>query len=304
MILFSGTSNQQLAETVAGELKLKLGKVEIIRFADEECRIRIEEHINGEEIVFIQSTSTPADKYFIETLLFIDSAKRLGAKEITLVIPYFGYARQDKEHRAGEAVSAAVLAKCLETVGVTKIITFDIHSKYVLSYFHTHTKHISFLPTLVEKLIIEEKIDSSNLGIFSGDQDGAFRAREIIEKIKKGSYGFVQKERDLNKLHTLKAIEGQRFMGDPKGKEIILIDDMIASGGTIIEATKILKEEGAGKIYVAATHPILILDAVKKLQDSPIEAVYVADSIYLPKEKQFPKLHITSLASTIADVIQ
>lgn len=304
MKLFAGTSNPELAKKVAGEMDVELAAVEIIRFADGEGRVRIEEEINGEEVVFVQSTSTPADKFFVETLLFVDSAKRLGASEISLVMPYFGYARQDKEHRPGEAVSAAVVAKCLETIGATKLITFDIHSKHVLSFFGIATAHQSCLPNLVSELIKNEKLNANNLGIFSPDQDGAYRARDVIQEIKEGGYGFVQKERDLDQLHSLKAVHGQRFMGEPKGKDIILVDDMIASGGTIVEATKILKEEGAERIFVAATHPVFILDAAKKLQDLPIEAVYVADSIVVPEEKKIAKLRISSLASTIASVLE
>jgi ribose-phosphate pyrophosphokinase len=304
MKLFSGTSNKQLAEGVVKKLNTQLARVEIVRFSDGEARVRIEDDVNGEEVVFLQSTSKPADKFFVETLFFIDSAKRLGAKEITLVMPYFGYARQDKAHRKGEAVSAAVLARCLEVIGAGKLITFDIHSKHVLSYFTIPTIHRSCLPFLVKDLIEREGLDTDNLGIFSPDQDGAFRARDVISEIEKGEYGFVQKERDLDKLHTLKAIHGQRFMGEPRGKDIILVDDMIASGGTIVEAVKILKEEGAGKIYVAATHPVFILDAPKKLQEIEIEKVYVTDSIEIPEENKFGKLHISSLASTIAGVIK
>lgn len=304
MKLFAGTSNKQLAEGVARKLNAKLGRVEIIRFADGECRVRIEEEINGEEVVFLQSTSQPADKYFMETLLFVDSAKRRGASEITLVMPYFGYARQDKEHRKGEAVSAAVIARCLEVAGAGKIVTFDIHSKHVLSYFNIQTIHKSCLGYLVRDLIKKEKLNTNKLGIFSPDQDGAFRARDVIQEIKQGEYGFVQKERDLDQLHTLKAVHGQRFMGEPKGKDIILVDDMIASGGTIIEAVKLLKEEGAKRIFVTATHPVFILDIGRKIQEAPVEAVYVTDSIALDGGKRFDKLRISSLASTIAAVLE
>lgn len=304
MKLFSGSSNQELAGKVAEELKVGLGRVEILRFKDEECRVRIEEEVNGDKVVFVQSTSEPADSFFVETLLFVDSAKRLGAKDVVLVMPYFGYARQDKEHRKGEAVSAAVIAKCLETIGATKLITFDIHSKHVLSFFDIATVHKSCLPHLVDELIKNERLDAQNLGIFSPDQDGAYRARDVIQEIKKGEYGFVQKERDLDQLHTLRAVHGQRFMGEPKGKDIILVDDMIASGGTIIEATKILKKEGARKIFVAATHPVFILNVGKKLRELPIEKVYVTDSIELNESKKFAKLHVSSLASTVVDVIK
>lgn len=305
MKLFSGTSNEPLAKKVADELNITLGKVEIVRFDDDECRVRIEEEVEGEEVVFIQSTPNPPDKYLMETYLFADSAKRSGASKITLVMPYFGYARQDKEHRKGESVSASVVTKCLEVSGYTRLITFDIHSKYVLSFFDkTTTEHESFLPGVVKQIIKDHNLDILSIGIYSPDQDGAHRARYVIQKIKGGLYGFVQKERDLDQLHTLRAIHGQRFMGEPKDKDIILIDDMIASGGTIVEATKILKEEGAKRIFIASTHAIFIRDAKTKMQDPSIEAVYITDTINQPELSQIPKITIYSTASTIASMLQ
>jgi len=194
MKIFSGTSNLPLAQKVADSLNTTLGKVEIIRFDDQECRVRIEEEVERENIVFVQSTSNPPDKFLMESYLFADSAKRSGAKEITLVMPYFGYARQDKEHRKGESVSASIVTKCLEVSGFTKLLTFDIHSKYVLSFFNkVQTQHESVLPEMVAQLIKEHKLDMSNLGIFSPDQDGAHRSRYVIQKIGGGQYGLSKK---------------------------------------------------------------------------------------------------------------
>ena len=305
MKIFSGTSNQPLAQKVADSLHITLGKLEIIRFDDQECRVRIEEEVEREDVVFVQSTSNPPDKFLMEAYLFADSAKRSGAKEITLVMPYFGYARQDKEHRKGESVSASVVTKCLEVSGFTKLITFDIHSKYVLSFFNkVQTQHESILPDIVRQVVIDYKLDLSNLGIFSPDQDGAHRSRYVIQKIGGGQYGFVQKERDLDQLHTLRAIHGQRHMGEPQGKDIVLIDDMVASGGTIIEAMKVLKEEGAKCIVVAATHAVFIRDAFTLMRDPGLEAVYVSDTIDQPELAKDPKFNIHSTASTIASMLQ
>jgi len=305
MKLFSGTSNEPLAKKVAEQMGTTLGQLEIIRFDDDECRVRMQEDVDGQEVVFIQSTPNPPDRYLMETYLFADSAKRAGASKITVVMPYFGYARQDKEHRRGESVSAAVVAKCLEVSGITKIITFDIHSKYVLSFFNkTLTEHESMLPEMVTQLVKDHSLDLANLGIFSPDQDGAHRARYVIQKIGGGQYGFVQKERDLDQLHTLRAIHGQRYMGEPKGKDIVLIDDMIASGGTIVEATKILKEEGAKRIFIVATHAIYIKDAATKMADPALEAVYLTDTISQPELAKAKNTTIHSTSKMIASMLK
>lgn len=304
MKLFSGTSNLALAEKTAEELDMALAEVEIIRFADGECRVRIEEDVKGAEVVFLQSTSIPADRYIMETLFFINSAQKLGAEKIILAVPYFGYARQDREHRKGEAVSASVVAGCLEKEGVDKLITFDIHSKQALSYFNTEVVHQSILPFLTKQIIDNYGLDKENLGIFSPDQDGAFRARDVVDEIGAGEYGFVQKERDLDKLHVIKEVHGKRFMGQPEGRDIILVDDIITSGRTILQAAQILKEENAGRVFAVAAHAAFMKDLPDRLGNKEVEAVYVSDSIPLNDGMRYQGLRVFSLASVIAGVIK
>lgn len=293
MKIFSGSSNPPLAKKIAKNFGVILGKVEIERFADSEVRVRVLENVRGSEVFVIQSLSNPVNENHFELLLLADALKRLGVKRVIAVIPYLGYARQDKVYRKGEAVSVSVLAKTLEAMGVNKIITVDAHSQNALSFFKIPVNNLS------PASIFTEKIKNKNLVVVSPDYGGIKRAKELA-KIIKAPLVVVEKERDLKKQHLSWATG---LKGQVEGKKALIIDDIITSGRTLANAAKLLKERGARKILVFATHADFIKGTKEILRNSPIDKIFVTDTIRLEKEKIFAKLEILTVTDLISKAI-
>lgn len=321
MKIFSGSSNLPLARKIAKELGLKLSKLEIHVFPDGEKRVRVLDKMVGEDCVVVHSTSMPADVNYMELFFIIDALKRSGAEKITAVIPYLGYQRQDHIFRDGEAVSLEVVVETLQSTGVSKIITFDLHSIKIPELFKIQLIHLSALPLFAEKIgelskgvgiaasIVKGHRQTSNDNqtdtgsddynenfiLVSPDMGGIRRIKEVAEMKGGMPFAVVDKDRDL----ATGEVEAVDLEGNVRGKTAIIIDDMISTGKTIVEASKLLIERGAKKVLVFATHPVFSEDASKVLQNSPVEKVIVADTIDVPKEKQFPKLEILSVAQLI-----
>lgn len=316
--LFSGTSNQPLAEKVARKLKTPLGKMEIARFKNSECRVRVLEDVRNQACLVFQSTSAPTDEHLMEMFLMVDSLKRSAASRVIAVLPYFGYARQNQQHRIGECVSAHVVSKFIEIVGVDELITLDLHEEQISGFFNIPMTHLSAVFPLTQAvklhiLRMRPSIKNVQVSVISPDQGGIERARRFLGKIHNNltsdRWSFinvdedvvvVEKKRDLEKMHVSRAIQ---VVGDVKNKVAIIVDDIITSGGTIINAAEALVEAGTQKIFVAATHADFIEGAVEKLQNSPVEKVFVTDTISLSPEKIFPKLEVISVAGVLAEVI-
>jgi ribose-phosphate pyrophosphokinase len=301
MKLFSGSSNKLLAEEIARHLDISLSPVEIFLFPDGERRVRLEERVVDEDVVIIQSTATPVDNYYMELFFLIDSAKRSGAKSVTVVMPYFGYQRQDHVFRDGEAVSLDVVIKMLESLGVDKVISFDLHSIKIPELFHIPLVHLSALPLFA---YVIEKLHWARADMFlaSPDMGGIRRIKILADLLGDMPYVTTIKQRDLN--HG--GIEINEIEGDIDAvkKYGIIVDDMISSGKTIAKSAELLMKQGAEEIYVFATHAIFSQDAPEILQNSPISKVFVTDSVYVPKEKRFEKLDVMSLASEIAKAVK
>lgn len=294
MKIFSGSSNVPLARKVAQELKIQLSPLEIHIFPDEEKRVRILDKVVGEDCVVIQSTSTNADKNYMELFFIIDALKRSGAKSITGVIPYLGYQRQDHVFREGEAVSLEVIIKTLGAVGLDRVLSFDLHSIKIPELFHVPVVHLSAL-TIFAKTIKERNWDNDDTVIVSPDRGGIRRVRMLSEMLGSMRYAIVEKDRDL--------ASGEISMGKVEGdirKRAIIVDDMISTGGTIATAASLFRKKGALEIFVFATHPVFSGNAKKVLQDSLAKKIFVTDTIEIPKEKRFEKLEILSVAEMIA----
>lgn len=288
--IFSGTASSDLAKRVAQILAVPLGKREIVRFADGECRVRIEEEVETASVFVIQSLCPPVDENLVELLLLGDTLKRNVAGELTAVIPYFGYTRQDKVHRKGECLSAQLVAEMIETVGFEEVITVDCHSQRALGFFKIPTQN------LFPETIFDQKI-SGDL-VMAPDKGAVHRAQRLA-KIFRAQVGFLEKDRDL----ITGKIRITKIKGEVAGKTVVIADDMITSGGTVVLAAEVFKKAGASKIFVWATHPLLVKDAPKVLQASAVEKVFVSDTIPIPKEKRFAKLEIISVAPLIAEAI-
>lgn len=301
MKLFSGVSNKPLAEEISRYLDITLSPVEIFLFPDGERRVRLEESVLDEDVVILQSTSTPVDHNYMELFFLIDSAKRSGAKTITVVMPYFGYQRQDHVFRTGEAVSLDVVIKIFESLGVNKVISFDLHTIKIPELFHIPLIHLSALP-LFAYVIEKAHWTKQDTVLVSPDMGGLRRIDEMAKLLDGMGHVATVKNRNLE----TGTIEMETISGDISmiKKRAVIVDDMISSGKTIVRSAELMKEYGAEEIYVFATHAVFSEEAPFILQKSPITKLFVTDSVFIPAEKHFEKLEIISLASDIAKTLK
>ena len=298
MKIFTGTSNKPLAQNLAKNLSLELSQVEVFIFPDGEKRVRILDKVLNEDVFAVQSTSAPTDENYMELFFIIDALKRAGAKSITAIVPYFGYQRQDHMFREGEAVSVKVIAEILEKLGVNKLIAIDLHSVKIEEAFNIPVVHLSAL-SIFAKFIKEKKWDKDSATLVSPDMGGVRRIKILSKMLNNMSFAAIEKNRDLatGKV-TASKIEGKL------NKRAIIVDDMISSGGTIVMAANLLRKNGVKEIQVFATHPVLSKDAPKILQESGVDSIYLTDTIFIPKNKQFQKLHSLSVSALIAESIK
>ena len=298
MKIFSGSSNQPLAEKIAKKLGLSLSPREIFIFPDGERRIQIQENVVDEDVIIIQTTSTPVDQNYLELFFLIDAAKRSGARSVKVVMSYVGYQRQDHVFRDGEAVSMQVIITTLESLGIECVIACDLHTIRIPELFHVPVKHLTGLPVFAEE-IKKQKWGNGDTALISPDTGGIRRIEQLASLLNNMPYVTITKKRDFatNKVKAL------GFEGQIK-KRALIVDDMISSGGTIVKAAELLKKNGAEEIYVFVTHPVFSSDAPKLMQESTVKKVYVTDSVYVPEKKRFEKLEILSLAPLIAKELQ
>jgi ribose-phosphate pyrophosphokinase len=312
MKLFSGSSNKPLAEAIAKKLKIKLSPIETMIFPDGERRIKLNENVVEEDTVVIQSTNTPVDQNYIELFFIIDALKRSGARSVTAVIPYLGYQRQDHVFRDGEVVSLDVMIRFLESLKVDKVIAFDLHSIKIPELFHIEITHLSALSLFAESIqskAFNTLVDSDNPDellkdtiLVSPDMGGLRRIEQIAEYLGGMPWIATVKDRDLRTGDiSIKRFEGPLAPSDLPGKRAIIVDDMISSGNTVVQSAQLLKDNGVVSCDVFATHAVFSEEAPELLQDSSIDRVYVTDTVSIPEEKYFPKLHVLSVAEMIAN---
>jgi ribose-phosphate pyrophosphokinase len=294
MSIFSGSASKKLAEKIARNLGLELSPVEIFVFPDGEKRIRIKENVVGKDCIIVQSASIPPDENYMELFIMIDALKRSGAKTIKVIIPYLGYQRQDHIFRDGEAVSLEVIAEILTRVGMTELFSFDLHSPKIPDIFSVPVHHLSALPIFAEK--IKQDFNLGEIVLVSPDMGGIRRIKEVAEML--GNIPFVTIEKNRNLASG--EIKDSGLNGEVRGKIALIVDDMISTGQTMVEAAQLLIENGAVKVFAFATHAVFAKDAGKLLQHSKIERVVVSDTIAVPAFNQFPKLEIISIAEVAA----
>lgn len=304
MKIFSGTSNRPLAIKIAKELKTPLSELEIHVFPDGEKRIRLLDSVLGHHTVVVQPTSTPADQNYMELFFIADALKRNGAKSVTAVVPYLGYQRQDHLFRDGEAVSLDVVIRTLEAVGVNRLIGFDFHTIRVPELFRIPVSHLSALSLFAQK-IKQEGFENSDTMLIAPDMGGIRRIKQISEMLGGMKYAAILKNRDLATGEvTAEKITGENGEEVEVCKRVLIVDDMISSGATIVTASQLLLKKGVLELYVFATHPVFSDAAIEVLQKSAAQKVFVADTIDVPKEKQFPKLEVLSIAKMVAKDIK
>lgn len=298
MNIFSGSASKKLAGKIAKDLNLELSPVEIFVFPDGEKRIRIGKKVLGEDCIIVQSASIPPDENYMELFIMIDALKRSGAKSIRVLIPYLGYQRQDHIFRDGEAVSLEVIAEILARVGMTEAFSFDMHSPKIPEIFTVPMHQLSALPIFAER--IKKDFNLQEIVLVSPDMGGIRRIKEISEMLGNIPFATIEKNRNLSNGE----INDSGLDGDVRGKVAVIVDDMISTGQTMVEAAELLIEEGALKVVVFATHAVFAKDAGKLLQHSRIERVVVSDTIEIPAFNQFPKLEVLSISETAATALK
>ena len=296
MKILSGTSNPRLSKEISKKLKLKLINTNIKRFADGEIYIEINENIRGNSVFVIQSTSNPANDNIMELLLCIDALRRSSAKNITAVIPYFGYARQDRKVAPRTSISAKVVSNLITNAGASRIVTVDLHAGQIQGFFDIPVDNLFTTPLFAR--YIKKKFKSKNLVCVSPDVGGVQRTRGLATKIK-ADLAIIDKRRpEPGKSKVMNII------GDVKGKNCIIIDDIIDSGGTIINAVEALKKAGAIDVYVFITHAVLSGDAAEKIKKSKIKKLIITDTIDNSlKIKNNSKIEVISIAPLMAEAI-
>lgn len=301
-ILLAGTSNEPLAKAIATHLKLPLGIIEITRFIDNECRVYIKENVAGKRVFVIQSLSQVADQHLVELCLIGQALKSMKATHVTAVIPWMGYSKQDKEFRKGEAVSAQLVAKFIESAGFDEVLTCELHSENVVPYFHIPVMELSTHDLLGSSFISLEGFHPTRLKwitvVVSPDEGGKGRSARFAKTVGLPIV-YLQKKRDL--VTGKVAVVGAS--GDVKHKTIVIFDDIINTGATAIKTSEFLKKHGAGKIYFLATHGVLAGDASQQLLKSQIDQIIVTDTINISSEKIFPKLRIVSVSALLSRAI-
>jgi ribose-phosphate pyrophosphokinase len=293
--VFSLNSNRDLASEIAKVIGVELGKCSVTRFSDGEIQINIEESIRGCDVFVIQSTSSPVNEHLMELLIMIDALKRASAKTINIVMPYYGYARQDRKARAREPITAKLAANLLETAGATRVITLDLHAPQIQGFFDIPIDHLMGVPILADYFGNKEL--DGDIVIVSPDHGGVTRARKLAERLK-APIAIIDKRRPKPNV-----AEVMNIVGNIDGKIAILIDDIIDTAGTITLAANALIENGAKEVYACCTHPVLSGPAIERIQNSNIKELAVTNSIALPEEKKIAKVRELSVAPLIGEAI-
>lgn len=295
--IFSLNSNRPLAEKIAAAVGVELGKCSVNQFSDGEIQVNIEESIRGSHVYVIQSTSSPVNDNLMELLIMIDALKRASAKTINVVMPYYGYARQDRKARAREPITAKLVANMLEKAGATRMLTLDLHAVQIQGFFDIPVDHLMGAP-LIADYFIERGIMGDDVVVVSPDHGGVTRARKLAEYLK-APIAIIDKRRPKANV-----AEVMNIIGQVDGKKCVLIDDMIDTAGTISLAANALKEAGAKEVYASCTHPVLSGPALQRIEDSAIERLVVTDSIYLSDDRKIDKIDEVSVGGLIGDAIK
>ena len=293
--IFSLNSNVELAKEIADKVGVELSDCNVTRFADGEVSVSINETVRGHIVFVIQSTSAPVNDNYMELLVMIDALKRASAKEINVIMPYYGYSRQDRKAAPRQPISAKLMADLLQAAGADRMMCLDLHAAQIQGFFDIPIDNFLALPILGKYFV---KKNLSDVVVVSPDHGGTTRARKLAE-ILDSPIAIVDKRRPKPNVAEIMGV-----LGDVEGKNCIMIDDMIDTGGTIVAGIDMLLEKGAKNVFVACTHPVFSGPAVERLKNCSAKEVVVTDTIILPEEKKFDKLKVVSVASLLAKTIE
>jgi len=297
LVLLSGRSHPELAESVADELGIALSPTLAYDFANGEIFIRFRESVRGTDAFVLQSHTTPINTWIMEQLIMIDALKRASAKRITVIVPFYGYARQDKKHRGREPISARLMADLFKAAGADRLMTVDLHTSQIQGFFDGPVDHLFALPLLAEH--VSSRVSTDQITVVSPDA-GRVRVAERWTDVLGAPLAIIHKRRDPDVPNQVRVFE---VVGDVQDRVCVVVDDMIDTGGTIVKAAETLFENGAKDVIVAATHGILSDPARDRLQQSQISEVVVTDTLPIPPERQFDKLTVLSIAPILATAI-
>ena len=300
MMLFSGTAHPDLAEEIAEQLGVELCDATIRRFASGEIYVRAENSVRGADVFLIQTHADPVNEAIMEQIIMIDALKRASAKRITAVVPYYGYSRQDKKALAREPISAKVVADMLTAAGADRVVSVDLHSGQIQGYFDYPFDHLTALPLLSGYLSQELGLAGEDVVVVAPDA-GRIKVAERLREHLDSDLAFIYKRRSRREAHK---IDEMVVEGDVDGRICVLVDDMIDTGGTMVEGARALERRGARQIVIGATHAILSGKAVQLLEEAPITQVVVTNTLPIPEEKRIEKMTILSIAPIIASALQ
>lgn len=292
--LFTANANVQLAEEIASYLGVRLGDAKVKRFSDGEISIAIDESVRGADVFIIQPTCSPVNDHLMELLIMIDAMRRASARRITAVIPYYGYARQERKARARDPISAKLVANLITAAGARRVVAMDLHANAIQGFFDIPVDHLPGVPILAE-YYRNKNLD--NVVVVSPDIGGVTRARNLAERIG-ADLAIIDKRRPRANVAEI-----MHLIGDVKGKTAIMIDDIIDTAGTITQGAQALMERGAKEVLVCCTHPVLSGPAVERLEQSVIKEVVVCNTIPVPPEKKIPKIKVLSVAPLLGEAI-
>ncbi|MBC2856008.1 MAG: ribose-phosphate diphosphokinase [Cetobacterium sp.] len=295
--IFAGTSNVELAKKIGEKYGLPLGEVEIVRFKDGEVYVRVDETVRGRDVFIVQSTSEPVNENLMELLIFIDALKRASARSINVIIPYYGYARQDRKSSPREPITSKLVANLLTKAGANRIVTMDLHADQIQGFFDIPVDHMQALP-LLAKYFIQKGLYGEEIVVVSPDIGGVKRARKLAEWLD-CKIAIIDKRRPKPNMS-----EVMNLIGEVEGKTAIFIDDMIDTAGTITNGAEAIMARGAKEAYACCTHGVFSDPAIERLQASCLKEVVITDSIALPEAKQIDKIKVISVDEVLAEAMR
>ncbi|MGH7253552.1 MAG: ribose-phosphate pyrophosphokinase [Nitrospiraceae bacterium] len=296
MKILTGNSNRPLAEAMAAYLNLPLTQASIRRFSDMEVFVEIQENVRGEDVFVVQSTSYPANDNLMELLVCTDALKRGSAHRITAVIPYYGYARQDRKSGPRTPISAKLVANLITVAGANRVLTLDLHAGQIQGFFDIPTDNLFAAPVFTKDIL--KRPGNSNLTVVSPDVGGVVRARAIAKRLD-ADLAIIDKRRDGPNVAVF-----MRLIGDVAGKDAVVIDDMIDTAGTLVQAVSALEREGARRILACGVHPVLSGPAVDRIKNSALEEIVVTNTIPVPDEKRSARVTVLSVAPLLGEAIR
>ncbi|KAL6981415.1 ribose-phosphate pyrophosphokinase 1 [Sarracenia purpurea var. burkii] len=296
--IFSGTANPALSQEIACYMGLELGKIKIKRFADGEIYVQLQESVRGCDVFLVQPTCPPANENLMELLIMIDACRRASAKNITAVIPYFGYARADRKTQGRESIAAKLVANLITEAGADRVLACDLHSGQSMGYFDIPVDHVHGQQPVILDYLASKTICSDDLVVVSPDVGGVSRARAFAKKLSDAPLAIVDKRRQGHNV-----AEVMNLIGDVRGKVAVMVDDMIDTAGTISKGAALLHQEGAREVYACSTHAVFSPPAIERLSSGLFQEVIITNTIPMSEQNYFPQLTVLSVANLLGETI-